>query len=374
MRFSLLAVLLTLLAGGTEPSEAAPPKWVGTASNAAFQPNLQIAQAKMRLASEAGFTVVREIIPWYPGHPWPSPQDVQSLRNSVAAAELVGIRVILSVAPYGLAPIRPGHRLQYRTFLSTLAQSLKGGTTDLTGLTLRDGVKDFVIGNEVNSGRFWRPRTDAARNYVTVLAEAYDELKAISPDIRVYGGALASSKDPAGFIRQMGQAYRESGRYLPLMDVLAFHPYGVNSGDSPLNPHDGTHIGFADYPKLVASLGEAFKGTAQAGSRLPIAYLEYGVDSIIPSGKRQLYKAKEESASTKAVNEATQAVYYRWALELAACQPTVIGTALFHVSDESDLAAWQSGTYYADDTPKSSLEPVRQAVLDAHSGAIATCG
>src|SRR5205814_2402985 len=47
------------------------------------------------------------------------------------------------------------------------------------------------------------------------------------------------------------------------------------------------------------------------------------------------------------------------AIELASCQPTVEALLLFHVSDELDLAAWQSGVYYADDTPKSSLTPVR---------------
>ncbi|MBA3757912.1 hypothetical protein H0X09_03585 [Candidatus Saccharibacteria bacterium] len=368
----LLVAFLMLLAGGTKSSEAAPPKWVGVASNSAFQPDLQVAYAKMRLTSLAGFTVVRQIIPWSPGQPWPSPQDVQSIRNSVAAAELSGIRMILSVSPYGRAPIGPGQRRQYRTFLSTLAHSLQGGTTDKTGLTLVHGVKDFVIGNEVNSPSFWRPQKDAAKNYVTVLAQAYDELKAISADIRVYGGGLAS-RGSVEYIKEMGKAFRESGRTKPLMDVLSYHPYGVNSSESPEALHEGAYVGFADYKKLVAALEEAFNRTAQAGSRLPIAYMEYGVDSIIPPHKRSLYHSAEPP-STKAVSEATQALFYRQALELAACQPTVIGTSFFHTSDESDLSAWQSGSFYADATPKSSLPAFRQAVVDAQSGAIANCG
>lgn len=374
MKRVLLAALSALLAGGTAPASAAPGKWVGGAENAALQADLQTAHNKMRLASLAGFTVVRVIIPWSPGQPWPSPQDIQGLRNSVAAAELVGIRVIVSAYPNGRAPVGPGQRRQYLTFLATVAHSLKAGSTDQTGVSLVHGVKDFVVGNEVNSGRFWKPQNKAAESYVAVLSQAYDVLKAINPGITVYGGALASRHDPAGFLRDMGKAYRLSGRDLPLMDVLAYHPYGLNSSESPRVVHAGQLIGVADYPKLVAALGDAFNGTVQAGSKLRIAYLEYGVDSVIPWPKSNLYN-KRELASTKAVPEATQGLYYRQMLELAACQPTVIGTAFFHVSDESDLEAWQSGPFYSDDTPKSSLPVIRQSVMDAHSGAIASnCG
>ena len=44
-----------------------------------------------------------------------------------------------------------------------------------------------------------------------------------------------------------------------------------------------------------------------------------------------------------AVGEETQARYYAKALQLAACQPNVVGLLFFHVSDETDLDRWQSG-------------------------------
>ena len=53
--------------------------------------------------------------------------------------------------------------------------------------------------------------------------------------------------------------------------------------------------------------------------------------------------------------EQTQAEYYRQAIQLAFCQPKVEGMFLFHAVDEKALAAWQSGLYYADGTPKTSL-------------------
>ena len=43
---------------------------------------------------------------------------------------------------------------------------------------------------------------------------------------------------------------------------------------------------------------------------------------------------------------------------------------IFHVADEPDLDRWQSGVFYADDTPKSSMAPVRAEALAARAGSI----
>jgi hypothetical protein len=51
----------------------------------------------------------------------------------------------------------------------------------------------------------------------------------------------------------------------------------------------------------------------------------------------------------------------------------VRGFFLFHAVDETAMPAWQSGLYYADDTPKSSLAPVRLALQQARRGVIAQC-
>ena len=55
------------------------------------------------------------------------------------------------------------------------------------------------------------------------------------------------------------------------------------------------------------------------------------------------------------------------------CQKTVLGLLLFHAQDEPALAGWQSGLYYADGTPKTSLQPVRGAAFAVHRGVIAQC-
>jgi hypothetical protein len=247
-------------------------------------------------------------------------------------------------------------------------------------------MRILIVGNEPNLNRYWLPQfnadgTDAAAPaYESLLATTYDAVKAAAPGVTVIGGAVSPrggdvpggirpTHSPTVFIQDMGQAYRATGRTTPIMDGFAFHPYEDNSSIAPV---DGTHpnsttIALADYDKLVALLGEAF-----GNYTLPIWYDEFGVESQIPPDKQSLY-TNTEPAATKPVPEATQGEYYRQAVQLAFCQPNVRGLFLFHAVDERDLTGWQSGLYYADDTPKSSLDAVRLAFTDARNGVIAHC-
>jgi hypothetical protein len=171
----------------------------------------------------------------------------------------------------------------------------------------------------------------------------------------------------------MGRAYRNSGRTLPIMDALALHPYPDPRGSVVRAHPRSTTIGIGDYGKLVRVLGRAFNGTAQAGSTLPIVYAEFGIESKIPRAKRRAYNHLKTKAARAGVTEGRQAVRYRQALAVAQCQPTVVGLLLFHVTDERDARAWQSGLYYPDDTPKTSLAGVRDAAQLAREGKLARC-
>ena len=115
----------------------------------------------------------------------------------------------------------------------------------------------------------------------------------------------------------MGAAYRASGRTKPIMDVFALHPYQTRSAIPPGQPHTGTSLGIGDYDKLVALLGAAFDGTAQPGSKLPIAYTEFGVQSLIPASELGSYTNVDSPLGKDAVPEETQAEYYEQAFELA---------------------------------------------------------
>ncbi|MBV8256480.1 MAG: hypothetical protein JO073_01550, partial [Actinobacteria bacterium] len=139
-----------------------------------------------------------------------------------------------------------------------------------------------------------------------------------------------------------------------------------------LHPNSST-VSIGDYGKLVALLGKAFDGTGQAGSTLPVVYDEFGVQSVIPPEKASLYTGTEQTALTRPVPEETQSLYYTQAVQLAFCEPTVEAFFVFHSVDETNLAAWQSGLYYPDGTPKTSLAATRLAFQEAHRGVVARC-
>ena len=171
------------------------------------------------------------------------------------------------------------------------------------------------------SGCLRRPTTRSRRSRpaATVVGGALDSRGADDPT------AARQSHSPTSFIRDLGAAYRASGRTTPIMDVFDQHVYADNSSLPPSMPHTAsTTIAEADYTKLVALLGDAFDGTAQRGSTLPIVYGEFGVETTIPTAKAGAYSGVEPQTSG-AVDEATQARYYAEAFKLALCQPNVIG-------------------------------------------------
>ena len=235
------------------------------------------------------------------------------------------------------------------------------------------GIQDVIVGNEPNLNRFWMPQFDeagtdvAAPAYFALLAEVYDAVKARDEGVRVWGGALAprgidrpntgrDTHSPTTFIRDLGAAYRESGRETPPLDGFAHHPYPASSAVAPDEPTDpaSSTILMADYEeKLRPLLDEAF------GPGLPVLYSELGVETVIPPEKAGLYTGEEVG---KPVSPPLQADYYRRAIELAACQDGVEGLLLFHSHDEPALTGFQSGVLYVDGTPKPSLEPVRKAI------------
>jgi hypothetical protein len=331
----------------------------------------------MDLAKLAGLNAIRLTAQWRLGETAPASWELESLQNAVDAADLDSITVYLSVYPAGSSqtPRTAAARADFVSYATSLAKSLPS-------------VTRFIIGNEPNLNRFWMPQFSArgvdvaAPAYERLLAQTYDALKAVSPNATVIGGALSprgndtissNKHSPTTFIRDLGLAYRYTGRALPIMDEFSFHPYEDNSSIPPSFAHPRTTtISLADYPKLVNLLGAAFDGTAQPGSSLPIVYDEFGVQSRIPASKAALY-AGVEPRSIRPVSESTQGSYYAEALAMAACQPTVAAILLFHVSDEPFLGRWHSGLFYADDTPKASLPVVQRAIQSLRTDGMPSC-
>jgi hypothetical protein len=378
--FLPLAVSLATLFAAAPATAGNPAMLIGATEDAVRQPTLVAAKAQMDLLTLAGFNAVRITQIWAPGQTAPSDADLAELENVQRAARLDGVTVILAVTNFGsrTTPLTEEDRGQFVAFAAALARALPQ-------------IRLFVIGNEPNLNRYWLPQFNpdgsdaAAPAYEALLAESYDALKAVSPKISVLGGALSphgsddpsntrQTHSPTGFLTDLGAAYRASGRTQPIMDALAFHPYEDNSSVDPakgLHPNSTT-IALGDYAKLVTLLGQAFDGTAQRGSTLPIYDDEFGVETQIPPAKLGEYTGTEPS-TVKPVTESVQGQYYREAVQLAFCQPNVRGLFLFHTVDETDLDRWQSGLFYADGTPKADLPFVRRAIAEAHRGVVAHC-
>jgi hypothetical protein len=350
-----LAVVALTLAGCGGNDE---PFLVGAVDDGVRHPGPALDQL-----DDAGFVAVGITSFWQPGLSAPTPEELAALRGVVERAGETRIFLGIYHAGSSTTPLTPEARADFAAYVTAI---LSGAPE----------IRDLIVGNEPNLNRFWLPQFDAAGEdvaapaYFALLTEVYDAVKKAVPEVTVWGGALAprgidrpgtgrDTHSPTTFIRDLGEALRASGRDEPPFDGFAFHPYPASSSiplDRPTDPSSKSIL-MADYEeKLRPLLDEAF------GPGVPVLYSELGVETAIPPAKAGLYEGEEPG---RPVDEATQAEYYRKAIELAACQENVSGLLLFHSPDEPALTGFQSGVYYADGTPKTSLEPVRQAIEKA---------
>src|SRR3954468_20817485 len=380
MKLSRLLIVAAFALLVAPTAGAGTVMFVGAAEDQARSVDPVVAKTQMDLAALAGFDAVRMTSVWLPGQREVSGDELTVLQNAAAAAQLDGIRLLLTVY----------HRNQRTTPLTAQARAdfpSYAASTPRAAPT----IDDFITGNEPNLNLFWMPQFDAkggdaaASAYERLLAQTYDALKAVSPDLNVIGGAVSprgqdkaksarQTHSPSTFIPALGAAYRKSRRTKPIMDMFAFHPYLIPSKLPPTfrNPRNTT-VAISDYDKLTTLLVQAFRRTAQPGATLPIVYDEFGYQSQIPSAKQSVYTNLGTPAALDAIPEAKQAAQYRQAFAIAQCQPNVAGMLIFHVTDEADANTWQSGVYYADGTPKSSLASVRNGALRAQVGGLTRC-
>jgi hypothetical protein len=365
MRIRLIAVLLLALAAAgcgshrTQAQQQAPALLVGAVEDAAkWSPDPEQTMAEAR---DSGFGAIVLSAVWRRGAT--AAADLPPLQQAVQAAVATGVKPLIAVYQTSVnTPASASDRAAFAGYAAGLVRALPA-------------VHDVLVGNEPNLNLFWMPQFGpggddaAAAAYEQLLAETYDALKAVRPDLDVIGANVSphGSDDPSSsrpthsptaFIRDLAAAYKTSGRTRPIMDAISVHVYGETARVPPSFAHPNTtSIGIADYGKLVQLLGTSFDGTAQAGSKLPVVYGEYGVETTVPPDKRSLYTGREVVPT---VDAATQARYYREAIDLARGQPTVRMLFIFHVRDEPQLAGLQSGVRYVDGSPKPSLQAIQR--------------
>jgi hypothetical protein len=336
---------------------------------AKFSPSDAAARVHMARARDAGFRAIAFSAFWRPPLRELPPVERDALRRAARAAVAASITPIVDVAQFGGdTPLTDAEREEFASFAASIPR-------------LVPQVEHVVVGNEPNTNLFWRPQFDAsggdvaAQAYERVLARSYDAIKAFAPNVEVIGGGLAPrgadrphgkrpTHSPTAFIRDLGEAYRASGRSLPLMDAFSMHVYGESSHVPPTHLHPlGRTIGIADYDKLVRLLREAL------GRTTPIVYGEYGVNTTIPPEEEAAYTGSQVD-SKHPVDASTQARYYSQAIALAACQPLVEMLLFFHVTDEPQLEHFQTGMYYADRAAKPGLDQVAQTADAAAAGTV----
>jgi PASTA domain-containing protein len=360
------------------------PKWDGAA---AAEPG-----------RAAGATAFRITLRWVPGESDLSAQDVTDVATSVSGTS--GLRLVLAV--YGSptsAPQNDPSRTQFCTYARNAVARFPS-------------ISDVVIWNEPNVSAFWRPQFNpdsssaAPSAYEALLARCWDVLHAFRPDINVVGPATSPrgndnpnaasniSHSPVSFIKQMGVAFRASGRSERLFDTVGQHVYQNSFRERPFLIHTvGTVIAEGDSNKLVQTLEDAFVGTAQPVpgpgcdvSCVPIWYLESGFQTVVPPEKAGYYTGTENivpipdfaggendfpNASPLATSPAPdQATQLRYAVRLAYCQPYVGAIFNFLLRDEADLGGWQSGVLWADGTRKESFASLASVIADANNGKI----
>jgi hypothetical protein len=334
--------------------------------------------------NDLGMTENRITVFWDPAHPTEI-QEQAFLDRSLPVAAAAHVNVVFSVQPLHPTDVTstPGGAREFADYVALLARTYPQ-------------VKEFIVGNEPNQPRFWRPQFSprgrglAAAAYEQMLALSYDALKSVDPAIDVVGLGLSPrgnddprarsnvSTSPVRFIHDLGVAYRASGRTRPIMDELAFHPYpNPSSANDPLlKGYQWPNAGVPNFARIKQAVWDAFAGTAQptfaeGGSQLlaaptvppPLTLVidETGWQARIPTSARSAYTGRE---SSKTVDEATQARIYGDLVLFVECDPAVTALNLFHLVDERDLDRFQSGLIRADGSHRPSYDAVKEAIAE----------
>ncbi len=301
--------------------------------------------------------------------------DAADLPAAVAAANEAGVTVEFDVYPRHAREVYdPAGPTRFAAFLTTLAQTYPE-------------VTQYVLMNECNQDLFANPQSRKGRNLSAAkcgafLAAGYDALKAVSPDIFVWGLGLSPrgnrpdkrdhpSTDPIDWLAFLGQWYRSSGRRLPLMDGLDLHPYPIPQS-LPFATGYASPYSFsvANLPRVYSAFYGAFRGTAQPVvglvGRLPVQLNEVGIQTS--SAGRPGYSGVETAAGALGGlrppfdTERYQAQWYMKLVDYSECDADVRSVNLFKLVDETSRAGWQSGLYYAGYVPKRSAGAVRTEI------------
>jgi len=306
----------------------------------------------------ANLTENRWTLAWDPSNPT-AIDELPFIQRAAPLAQAAGIHVVL------------------------VLYSMKASMHDPTGFcnwagivasTVKQwGIDDFTVWNEPNTRLYWYPQKNgagkdiAAPAYEALLAKCYDTIHAADPNAQVIGMGLSprastsESNEPLIFLRDVGKAYRASGRTQPIMDQLSIHPYpNPSAPTSPPNVgyQDPNRFGIPDLARVKQAVWDAFNGTAQPTT---LNGLTFRIDEVGWQTDTSKYPQYVNPENVAVVSEQTQANDIRTMVtKYFACDPTVTDVELFLLVDEKYRngkdetgkvvgGGWQSGLLTAGD-------------------------
>jgi hypothetical protein len=328
------------------------------------------------MLTDLGMTENRIAVFWDPANPT-TIVDQAFLDRSIPEAMRRGIDVMFAIYPLkarGLVDTPNGIQL-FAQYAAKVAQRYPY-------------VRKIICLNEGNQPRFHQPQFDEAGNGISgfvqeqTMAACYDALKSVDPGIDVIAFGLSPrgnddfdapsnvSHSPIRFLREVGEAYRASGRTKPIADDISVHCYPNQNTDAPSLGYQWPKVGCINFDRFKQAWWDAFHGTAQPlfrekgqsgdGPFVRIFVDEVGYQARIAPEKAGLYTGTE---NVPVLDEATQGSYYAELIALMACDPNVALLNFFHAVDETSLPAWQSGMVLPDGTRRASYAAVKAAIM-----------
>jgi hypothetical protein len=322
---------------------------------------------------EADFRQIVLTVRWAPSDPLAIPSR-KELDAVIPLAAEHGVRVVFAAYPYPAADIEAGRGgpAGFASWLTALA-------------TAYPQVRQYVVLNEPNQPAFVRPQFDRKGKNVSAalagrfLAASYDALKAVDPEITVLGLGLSPrgndrpkaksnvSTSPIRFLKALGEWYRTSGRTLPIMDGLSFHPYPNTAKDPLERGYPWPNAGYANLERIKQAIWDAFDGTGQPttvdGLKLYLDEVGWQVDTEGRDG----YQGTENVAVT---DELTQAGIYRKLTERAVCDPEIAELNFFGFHDDPLRTGFQAALHRVDGTARPAFDAVKQVMGERAFGCL----
>lgn len=318
--------------GGSGTAADAPPLNWGVADDASKYADDGGAWFYQQLHG-ANLTENRWTLAWKASDPL-AITELPFLERAAPAAQAAGVHVVLAL--YSADPSQHDPTA-FCAWAAKVAETVS-----------RWGIHDYIVGNEPNTLLYWTPQKNADGNdvagpaYEALLAACYDSIHDADPNATVIGMGLSprastpKSNEPLSFLRDVGKAYRDSGRTAPIMDQLALHPYPnpAKKGSPPSAGYDKPDdFGIPQLDRVKQAVYDAFNGTGQPTT---LNGLTFRLDEVGWQTDTSAYPqyVGEENAPVVVSEQAQADNIEAMAQQYFACDPTVTDIELFLLVDE----------------------------------------